>query len=140
MTLAGKILLVDDHDDIRRLVATALINEGHRVDAAKDAIKARRMIARGTYDLVVTDVSLPRGEDGISLAAHAREQGCGVILISGSYAAEERLRGNGFAYLMKPFRLTSLLGTVQTALTARFAERGAVPMPAEEPQLHRLTG
>ncbi|HEY0525981.1 MAG TPA: response regulator [Stellaceae bacterium] len=139
MTLACKILLVDDHDDIRRLVATALGNEGYRVEVAKDALKARRAIARGRYDLVIADVALPRGEDGISLVAHAREQGCGVLLISGSYAAEERLKGSGLTYLMKPFRVASFLAAVQNVLAARFAERGAVPA-TEEPPLRRLTG
>jgi DNA-binding response OmpR family regulator len=142
MTLACKILLVEDHDDIRRLVATALANDGYRVETVKDAVKARRAIARGTYDLVIADVTLPRSEDGISLAAHAREQGCGVVLISGSYAAEERLKGSGLVYLMKPFRLASLLAAVRNALAVRFAERGAAVVPvAEEPSsLHLRAG
>jgi two-component system, OmpR family, phosphate regulon response regulator OmpR len=128
MAPACKILLVEDHDDIRRLVATALANEGYRIEAVKDAVKARRAIARGTYDLLIADVALPRGEDGISLAAYAREQGCGVVLISGSYAAEDRLKGSGLPYLMKPFRLASLLAAVHNTLAARSAERGAFPV------------
>ena len=62
--LNGHILVVDDHQDIRDLVAGLLAKEGYRVSAAADGRQMRRQLIESSVDLVVLDLMLP-GEDGL---------------------------------------------------------------------------
>ena len=66
------ILIVDDHKDIRDLVAKYLQLHGLRVSKAENARAARRLFPAGAIDLVVLDIMMP-GEDGLSLCRHLRE-------------------------------------------------------------------
>jgi len=60
------ILVVDDHKDIRDLLAKFLVKHGMRVTTAADATEARRHLKGGLFDLIVLDIMMP-GEDGLSL-------------------------------------------------------------------------
>ena len=66
------LLVVDDHREIRELLARYLAKHGFRVSAAENAAAARRQLQTGAFDLVVLDVMMP-GEDGLSLCRHLRE-------------------------------------------------------------------
>ena len=71
------ILVVDDHKDIRDLLAKFLVKHGMRVTTAADATEARRHLKGGLFDLIVLDIMMP-GEDGLSLCRSLREGGgCG---------------------------------------------------------------
>ena len=58
------ILVVDDHKDIRDLLAKFLVKHGMRVTTAADATEARRQLKAGAFDLIVLDIMMP-GEDGL---------------------------------------------------------------------------
>lgn len=55
----GKILLVDDHPDILKLLAFALRNEGHTLLTASNGVEALEVVSRERPDLVVLDVVMP---------------------------------------------------------------------------------
>ena len=63
---AGKILVVDDESDIRRLLQEILTEEGYEVEVAADAGQARVARARQAPDLVLLDIWMP-DTDGITL-------------------------------------------------------------------------
>jgi two-component system OmpR family response regulator len=67
------ILVVDDHRDIRDLLARYLVKQGLRASVAENAAAARRMLQSAGIDLVVLDVMMP-GEDGLSLTRSIREK------------------------------------------------------------------
>ena len=68
-----RILLVDDEEGIRESLSTYLETNGFQVDTAADAIAARRMIGESTYDLVLTDISMPE-VSGLDLLAQIKDE------------------------------------------------------------------
>jgi diguanylate cyclase (GGDEF)-like protein len=66
MDISYKILVVDDQETVRELIATLLFNYGHHCETAKDGIEALEKIAQGSFDAVVTDVVMPH-MDGVAL-------------------------------------------------------------------------
>ena len=66
------ILVVDDHRDIRDLLARFLTKHGFRASVAETAAAARKAMQAAEIDLVVLDIMMP-GEDGLSLTRFLRE-------------------------------------------------------------------
>jgi PAS domain S-box-containing protein len=108
------ILVVEDEADIRSLVRRQLESLGHRVLVAKAADEALRLIeGPGAPNLLVTDVVLATGMNGIDLANAARaiRPGLPVIFMSGYTAvpeAQQRIRETGAPLLPKPFSTLQL--------------------------------
>jgi CheY-like chemotaxis protein len=80
------ILVVEDTDDVREVVVADLRRLGYRVSAAPDGPAALDLIERGLEpDLLLTDVQLPGGMDGVRLAEQIRQQrpNMAVLFMSG---------------------------------------------------------
>jgi CheY-like chemotaxis protein len=69
-----RILVVDDEPMVRFLLVRFLEEEGHSVDEAADGIEALEHLSRRAYDLLITDVHMPR-MCGIDLVRALRRQG-----------------------------------------------------------------
>jgi CheY-like chemotaxis protein len=69
-----RILVVDDEPMVRFLLVRFLEEEGHTVDEAADGIDALEQLNRRAYDLLITDVHMPR-MSGIDLVRALRRQG-----------------------------------------------------------------
>ena len=112
------ILVVEDETDVRRIVRRQLESLGHRVLAAEAATEALLLIqGPGAPDVLLTDVVLKTGMNGIDLAEAAREArpGLPVIFMSGYTAvaeAQQRIRDTGAPMLSKPFTTLQLKRTV----------------------------
>jgi CheY-like chemotaxis protein len=78
------VLLVEDDDDNRELLAEVLRLDGHAVEAAADAAEALALVDRRRFDVMVADVGLP-GMDGLALAREVRRRHpqVGVVAVSG---------------------------------------------------------
>jgi len=112
-----KILVVDDEQDSCLSVCQVLREEGHAVDAASDGEAALRSLGASHFDLVVTDVRLPR-VDGMTLLRHVRNRWPKTeVLVVTAYAsigdAVDALKNSAVDYLMKPFKLDALLALVE---------------------------
>ncbi len=111
MTL--RILLVEDDPDIRQSVLDALVEAGHQVVARTDGAAALERLAAEFFDVVVTDVRLPK-VDGLAVFRHARSVSprTDVILMT-SYAAVSAavaaLTEGAHDYLTKPFDVEELV-------------------------------
>jgi DNA-binding NtrC family response regulator len=68
------ILVVEDQDDVRRMLVTALEMEGHLVDEAASAAEGLKCLQQSRYDLVVTDYAMPGGT-GTWMLHQASQQG-----------------------------------------------------------------
>ena len=120
----ARILIAEDEEAIRALVARALLESGHDVVATADGGAALDALARapGRFDLLLADIKMPV-MDGIALAlATARDHPDVVILLMTGYA-DQRERAHGLDALIhdviaKPFSLAQIQGTVEEALTA----------------------
>ena len=121
----ARILIAEDDEAVRALVARALNQDGHVVTLAADGAEAldRLTDAQGGFDLLLTDITMPV-MDGIALAlATARDYPDIVILLMTGYA-DQRERAHGLDALIhdvlaKPFTLHDLTISVRHALEAR---------------------
>ena len=112
--VARTILVVEDEADVRHIVRRQLESLGHRVLVAEAATEALLLLqGPGAPDLLVTDVVLATGMNGIDLAnaARAARPGLPVIFMSGYTAvpeAQQRIRETGAPLLSKPFTTPQL--------------------------------
>ena len=133
MTKICKVLVVDDHDDVRTVLGTAVEHAGYRFTLAGDAAEARRAIEQDEFEIAIIDATLPPREDGHALAAFAASRGIGVIMISGDPRQSGPLQRSPHAHLRKPFRLADLLRLIEAVLVEIRAE--CRPDPARRPAL-----
>ena len=117
-----KILLVED--DPRVLGITAMILEiaGYEVVQANGADEALAMGERlAELCLVITDVNLRHGMNGIELAREIRERGYGTsfIVVSGDLLWAGTQLDEGMAFLAKPYDRQTLLSTIERVGTER---------------------
>ena len=119
----ARILIAEDEDPVRALVARALAQDGHELVATADGAEALDVLQReaGRFDLVLTDIKMPV-MDGIALAlATARDFPALPILLMTGYA-DQRERACGLealirAVVAKPFTLTEIKVAVAAALS-----------------------
>ncbi len=103
----GRVLVVDDKDDIRELLQLSLEQEDYLVMAADDLDIAETAVAFLPIDIILLDDRLPGGR-GSSLHAKAEERGMPLLIMSGHPATIEEF-GDSRNFLAKPFRLPVLL-------------------------------
>ena len=119
MESAPHILVVDDHRDIRDLVAKYLTKHGLRVSTAEGGAALKRALKTSAVDLVVLDIMMP-GEDGLSLCRHLRETTeIPVILLTAMAEDTDRVVGLEIGaddYLTKPFNPRELLARIKAVL------------------------
>lgn len=119
MEQAPHILVVDDHRDIRDLIARYLVKHGLRASVAESAAAARKLIQAAQIDLIVLDIMMP-GEDGLSLTRSIREnQDIPVILLTAMGEETDRIVGlevGADDYLAKPFNPRELLARIKAVL------------------------
>lgn len=113
------ILVVDDHHDIRELLARYLNDNGFRVSVAASAEAARTAIERDGPDLIVLDIMMP-GEDGLSFCrALAAGKSAPVIFLTAMASEVDRIVGLEIGaddYLVKPFNPRELLARIKAVL------------------------
>jgi two-component system phosphate regulon response regulator OmpR len=109
---AQHILVVDDDQKIRDLLARYLFENGFRVSTASDAVTARAAMRGLAFDLVLLDVMMP-GESGLSLARELKATSpVPVCLLTARAELENRLEGLEIGvddYVTKPFEPRELL-------------------------------
>jgi cyclic di-GMP phosphodiesterase len=120
-----RILVVDDDEQLRALLAYILEREGYRCTLAQDAAHAREALQRAPYDLIVCDVTMP-GESGLDLVEDAvmRHERMAALMVSGLddvALAERALRIGAYGYVVKPFSINDVLIAVLGALRHRRA-------------------
>jgi CheY-like chemotaxis protein len=120
----ARILIAEDEEGIRSLVARALSMDGHAVVTANDGAEALDLLARehGAFELLLTDIRMPI-MDGIALAlAAARDHPHVAILLMTGFA-DQRERASNLDALIhdviaKPFTLTAIRTAVKEAIAA----------------------
>jgi two-component system OmpR family response regulator len=137
MTETPHLLVVDDHREIRDLLAKYLARHDYRVSVADSASAARRVLESSRIDLVVLDIMMPR-EDGLSLCRQLRAKS-GVPIIMLTAMAEETDRVVGLEmgaddYLTKPFNPRELLARIKAVLR----RTNSLPPQPEQPAARRL--
>ncbi len=116
----GAVLIVDDEETIREMLAEFLEMEGYRVETAADGMAALDVLDDGHFDLVLTDLKMPR-MGGISLleqmAKHAPST-IGVIMTGFGTVdtAIDAMKRGAHDYILKPFKIEEVLHVVARAI------------------------
>ena len=134
MNPTASILIVDDEEDIRRLLATALRRAGYQVSMAEGGAQALDLLRTAPHELVVTDLLMP-GMNGLDLLRHIAERfpsTKGIVLTGyGSIqSAVEATKLGADNYITKPVVLDEFLRIVRATL-----ERGQSLHTASSPTL-----
>jgi two-component system cell cycle response regulator CpdR len=119
-----RILIADDEEPVRSLIARALLMDGHVTVTAQDGAEALDILSRepGAFDLLLTDIKMPI-MDGIALAlAAARDfPKLPILLMTGFADQRERASGlNAIVHdvITKPFSVADIRKAVSSALRA----------------------
>jgi len=113
------VLVVDDDESVRTMLAEYLSTHGYAVAQAGSGAAMREAIGKTLPDVVLLDVRLP-GEDGLSLARYLRERyDVGIIMVTASGEVVDRVVGlevGADDYVAKPFDPRELLARVKSVL------------------------
>jgi two-component system KDP operon response regulator KdpE len=123
MSLAPKVLVVDDEAAIRRLLGAALARSGYRLVEAATAREALNAVQIDKPDAVLLDLGLP-DRDGIELVPLIRQAGPAVIVVSAREATGEKVTALDLGaddYVTKPFDTDEVLARIRTALRHRLS-------------------
>ncbi len=138
MTRTGSVLIVDDEQLYRSYISKQLENDGFAVCTAESSNNACSALESEKFDLLIVDVVLGEGPDGLSIAESARQRdpSLAVIVMTGfgtpEFANRTAALGRS-AYLEKPFKLSTLEVVVSGLLADVTAPRLEAPPDEDEP-------
>jgi len=128
-----KVLVVDDEPELSELVCTWLSAAGHRPEYATTPGEALQLLAADAFDMIVTDVVMPGGIDGIDLATRAAQQQAGikVLLCSGYSARLSELGSAPWPLLSKPYRRAAFMEAIARASQTVSGDRLYIEVPPD---------
>ena len=137
-----RVLVVDDEQSMRELLAIMLRRDGFDVVAAESRTQAAAVLARGPVDLIVTDVKLPDG-DGIEILRHVKAAAPETVVIvmtafGSTETAVAALKLGAYDYLIKPFDVDELKIVVRNALERQQLQQENLLLKAEFRTQHGL--
>ena len=107
----ANILVVDDEPKMTALVCGQLEEAGHKVTTTTDPREALRLIARHSFDIVITDLSMPEVSGMTILEEALKKEGTEVLMMTAYGTAETAvaaMKKGAADYLLKPFSLDEL--------------------------------
>jgi two-component system, cell cycle response regulator CpdR len=120
-----RVLIADDEDSMRSLVARAIAMDGHDTVTAQDGAEALDILTRekGAFDLLLTDIQMPI-MDGIALALSAARDFPNLTILLMTGFADQRERASNLSaiahdVITKPFSVADIRTAVADALAAR---------------------
>jgi two-component system nitrogen regulation response regulator NtrX len=138
------ILVVDDEPNIRRMLSSLLVAEGHTATQAATGEEALELLSHNTPDVVLLDLALP-GADGLEVLAQirSREPAVPVIMMSGRATLADAVRATkigAFHFIEKPLSPEAVLLTVGSAVELRRARELSRTLLRELGAGERLVG
>jgi CheY-like chemotaxis protein len=118
----ARVLVADDAPDVRTLIETILAGDGHDVVTAADGLEALQRYLDDSFDLVCTDLEMPR-LNGVELTRAVRANRADdvpILLVSGSGSprdVRDAQEAGISAYLEKPFTVSALRSQVRALLS-----------------------
>jgi diguanylate cyclase (GGDEF)-like protein len=141
--MSGRVLLVDDDEDIARFIELNLVLEGFEVEVVHDGRVALEAVLRQPPDLVLLDVMMPH-LDGVEvlrrLRANAATAATPVVLLTAKSLSADKVAGltaGADDYIVKPFDTLELIARVHTTLRRTAEVRSTSPLTGL-PGNHRI--
>ena len=112
-------MVVDDEIKMRIAIETTLKREGHHITLAENGEQALERLSEGAFDLVLTDVKMPKMNGVELLKALKKKSPQAVAIMMTAYGdidnSVETIKAGAFDYLLKPFSAEILIATVNRA-------------------------
>lgn len=124
----SKIMVVDDEAGIRNLLSEALSVKGFNVTSAKDGMESLKYMRTNNFDLVITDINMPR-LNGIELLKKMKKAGRQekVVIMTGSTFDSSALAKEiplVYFQLRKPFKMDNFVRVVSSVLKTKRRKTG----------------
>lgn len=120
----ARILIAEDNAEIRTLVSSILIEEGHKVGVAQNGQQALQMVMEDPPDLLVLDLMMPR-MDGYTVLKELRSSGIKeqmkILILTAKTSESDWARGyklGADSYLTKPFDTDELIDGIEDLLSS----------------------
>jgi putative two-component system response regulator len=125
-TESARILVVDDEEPIRRVIARLLQRNGYECETAGDAEEAMMLLKERDFALVLTDMDMP-GTSGLDLIMQivAMYEDIATVMVTGmddAKLADAALKIGAYGYIIKPFESNEIIINVMNALRRRGLE------------------
>jgi two-component system, OmpR family, response regulator MprA len=134
----GRVLVVEDDDEIADVLRRSLRQEGHEVRTAGDGVEALDAAVEFVPDLVILDLGLPR-LDGVEVLRRLRAEGdVPILILTARSETEDRVGGldsGADDYIVKPFERQELLARIR-ALLRRRPPRGSAQLTVGDLRLN----
>lgn len=119
----GRVMVVDDEENIREVLSNYLQSMNYEVEAAEDGQEALSKYKKGNFDLIISDLLMPN-IDGLELLKRIREVDNEVIflMITGYPSIEtavEAIKKGAYDYITKPFHMEDVKLRIERALEKR---------------------
>src|ERR1019366_10642473 len=115
----GRILIVDDEESLRRVIGRMLTADGYDVAMAADGEAAAQALVDGSFDVVLSDIDMPRMTGGPLLeTVRQRDQDVPVVLMTGNPDLRTALQAVAHGapqYLIKPINTQELKALLERA-------------------------
>jgi CheY-like chemotaxis protein len=117
------ILLVDDDETLRHMLATVLAEHGYDVTTAASVPEALKLITAGSYDVLLSDLHMPGKGDGLTVVSAMRHANPGAVTILLSAfpemdAAAQAILLQTDQILVKPMNIPALIETIEQRLAS----------------------
>ena len=116
------VLVVDDNESIREVLAIVLSGSGYRCESAKNGVEAMQRVRQARFDAVVTDLEMPE-MDGIALTRELRQHFSSLpVMVMTGYSDDDHretaFRAGAREFLSKPFDIPDLIKKLHGMLPA----------------------
>lgn len=117
----GHILIVDDDAFFTKVLRIILTGEDFQVSCATSLAEARALLGKAHFDVVISDLRMPDGNDGLTLLQRLRSEGNRVpfIMLTGYGEVDNymvAMNAGAAEYLNKPVRSEELLAVIENCL------------------------
>lgn len=124
--MKSRILVVDDEESIREFLEIMLKKEGYEITLAEDGQKAKDLLAKKSFDMIISDLQMPH-VTGIELLKHVKESYPDTVFMlitafGTTETAVEAMKMGAYDYLTKPFKIDEVRLNIQNALRSKNLE------------------
>lgn len=124
--MKSRILVVDDEESIREFLEIMLKKEGYEVSTAEDGQKAKEILQKKSFDMVISDLQMPN-VTGIELLKHVKESYPDTVFMlitafGTTETAVEAMKMGAYDYVTKPFKIDEVRMNIANALRSQNLE------------------
>lgn len=124
--MKSRILVVDDEESIREFLEIMLKKEGYEITLAEDGQKAIDLLAKKSFDMIISDLQMPN-VTGIELLKHVRDSYPDIVFMmitafGTTETAVEAMKMGAYDYLTKPFKIDEVRMNIANALRSKNLE------------------